>query len=298
METPASRPASPPARRSSHQPRWGTFHFLGLVIGVAFVLATLFTAWTPATLLQNGSGDQLSLNPAVQPTSQPVTNGPTATARSRPLVGIVSGHWGNDSGSVCSDGLTEAKVNLDIATLVQKDLIQAGIDVDMLHEFDPRLKGFQASALVSIHADSCDYINDQATGFKVAAALASPHPERAARLTSCLRSRYATATNLPLHSTSVTRDMTSYHAFGEIDENTTAAIIETGFLNLDRDKLTNHADLSAKGIADGILCYLNNEDVSSPVGTSITQSTVSPDGQSTAEPTTEPTASPTIQPAN
>ena len=58
--------------------------------------------------------------------------------------------------------------------------------------------------------------------------------------------------------------MTSYHAFGEIDENTTAAIIETGFLNLDRQFLTQHADLAAEGIAKGILCFINNESISPP----------------------------------
>jgi N-acetylmuramoyl-L-alanine amidase len=116
--------------------------------------------------------------------------------------------------------------------------------------------------LVSIHADSCDYINDLATGFKVAAALASPNPERATRLTACLRSRYAQATGLPLHSTSVTADMTDYHAFGEISELTPAAIIETGFLNLDRQFLTQNPDIAAQGITNGILCFLNNESIS------------------------------------
>jgi N-acetylmuramoyl-L-alanine amidase len=56
--------------------------------------------------------------------------------------------------------------------------------------------------------------------------------------------------------------MTSYHAFDEIDENTSAAIVEVGFLNLDRVLLTQHPDRVAKGITDGILCYLNNENIS------------------------------------
>lgn len=56
--------------------------------------------------------------------------------------------------------------------------------------------------------------------------------------------------------------MTSYHAFAEIDINTPAAIIETGFLNLDRQFLTEHPDLAAQGIVNGILCFLNNESIS------------------------------------
>jgi len=76
--------------------------------------------------------------------------------------------------------------------------------------------------------------------------------------------RYGAITGKPLHSTSVTPDMTSYHAFGEIDENTPAAIIETGFLNLDRQILEYQPDLIAEGIAKGVLCYIRNEDASPP----------------------------------
>jgi N-acetylmuramoyl-L-alanine amidase len=273
MET----PSTPHPSQVATLPKRGTFYHLQVVIAVAFIIATLFTAWTPASLRNNNTAQGLDTNSAVQPPSQSqsqLSGGVTPTPRARPLVGLVAGHWGNDSGAVCSDGLQETQVNQNIATLVQKYLVEKGLDVEVLHEFDPLLQGYQASALVSIHADSCDFINNQATGFKVAAAMANPHPERSARLTACLRSRYGQITGLPLHSTSVTSDMTSYHAFGEIDENTTAAIIETGFLNVDRQFLTEHADLAAKGIAEGILCYIKNEDITI---------------QGTAQPTLPPT---------
>ena len=55
--------------------------------------------------------------------------------------------------------------------------------------------------------------------------------------------------------------MTSYHAFDEIHHDTPAVIIEVGFLNLDRQVLTNHADVVAQGITDGILCYIGNQNV-------------------------------------
>ena len=265
METSAT---SNPEKAAARQPRWSTFYFLEIVFGAAIVLATLFTAWTPSITSSLSPNPPVALLPAVQPTATQSAGQPTATPHTGPLVGIVAGHSGNDSGAVCPDGLTEVFVNTTIAGYVQKDLRDQGIDVVLLKEFDPRLVGFKASALVSIHADSCDYINDQATGFKVAASWANPHPERSARLTSCLRSRYAAVTKLPLHSTSVTVDMSSYHAFGEIDENTPAAIIETGFLNLDRDLLQNHPEIPAQGITEGILCFLRNEDVgSNPVPT-------------------------------
>jgi N-acetylmuramoyl-L-alanine amidase len=269
-------------------------YHLEVVIAVAFIIATLFTAWTPASLRNGNTIPGLGGNSSAQlpPQAQSqLAEGVTPTPRARPLVGLVAGHWGNDSGAVCSDGLEETQVNQNIASLVQKYLVEKGLDVEVLHEFDPMLQGYQASALVSIHADSCDFINNQATGFKVAAAMANPHPERAARLTACLRSRYGQITGLPLHSTSVTSDMTSYHAFGEIDENTTSAIIETGFLNLDRQFLTQHADLAAKGIAEGILCYIHNEDISIQGTAQPTLSTAQPSittPQSTT-PTTQPT---------
>ena len=292
METPIA--PSPPTSQVASRRNRGTLYHLEVVIAVAIIIATLFTAWTPASLRNSNTTQGVGGNSAVQPPLQPqsqLAEGVTPTPRARPLVGLVAGHWGNDSGSVCSDGLQETQVNQNIASLVQKYLVAKGLDVEVLHEFDPMLQGYQASVLVSIHADSCDFINNQATGFKVAAAMANPHPERAARLTACLRSRYGQITALPLHSTSVTSDMTSYHAFGEIDENTTSAIIETGFLNLDRQVLTQHADLAAKGIAEGILCYIHNEDISIQATTQPTTTTAQPTTSTTntTTSTTQPT---------
>jgi hypothetical protein len=84
------------------------------------------------------------------------------------------------------------------------------------------------------------------------------------RLTACLRARYGAATGMPIHSTSVTNDMTQYHAFDEIDPNTTAAIIEVGFMNLDRQILEKSPEIPAQGIVSGILCYLRNESITLP----------------------------------
>ncbi|HPC07031.1 MAG TPA: hypothetical protein PLI60_09945, partial [Anaerolineaceae bacterium] len=66
-------------------------------------------------------------------------------------------------------------------------------------------------------------------------------------------------TNLSFHYNTITDDMTYYHAFSEINSNTIAAIIETGFLNLDYKLLTENPELVARGVADGILCYVRNE---------------------------------------
>ena len=183
-------------------------------------------------------------------------------------IGIVAGHYGNDSGAVCYDGndmvtLTEADVNLKIAALVQQQLTQQGFEVDLLQEFDTRLNGYRALAIVSIHNDSCEYVNDEATGFKVAAALNTHDLNRANRLTACLIDRYHSETDMTFHAGSITGDMREYHAFREIDPSTVAAIIETGFLNLDREILTKKTELVAAGVVDGILCFANNENIES-----------------------------------
>ena len=254
---------TPSPAPQTQQPSHGTFYFIMSAIGVAIIVATMFTAWSDPGILPGTLGSRAIVLNAPQATQTAESIG-TPTPRSKPLVGIVVGHWDDqtrDPGAVCSDiNLTEFQVNQNIAALVRDQLIARGYDVELLREFDPRLSGYKASVLVSIHADSCDYINDAATGFKVAAAMANPRPQLSARLVGCMRQRYAQATGMKLH-TSVTEDMGSYHAFDEIDPDTTAAIIEVGFLNLDRVILTQHPDRVAQGIIDGILCYLNNEQI-------------------------------------
>ena len=252
-----SEPASTPRPRQRTRP----FRAAQSIIGIALLLATLFTAFPSQGLANGNFYDRLSLilTPRAAEGAQIV---------SQPLlrIGIVAGHHGNDPGAVCYDGnnnvtLTEADVNLEIAALVQQQLTREGFQVDLLEEFDPRLNGYRAVAIVSIHNDSCEYVNDEATGFKVAAALNTNDLNRANRLTACLINRYHNATSMKFHAGSITSDMREYHAFREIDTSTVAAIIETGFLNLDREILTRQTELVAAGVVEGILCFANNENI-------------------------------------
>ena len=183
---------------------YGVLNTILTIISVSIVVATLLTLWTPSNLLSNNLIDQLILkNNSDQ---QTFSSWPTLTPGPRPYIGIVAGHYGNDSGAVCPDGLTEMELNLKIATLVKQYLIQEGYNVDLLEEFDSRLYQYQALALISIHNDSCDYINDEATGFKVAAAQANVFPEKVNRLTACLIDRYETSTGLRYHPNTITPD--------------------------------------------------------------------------------------------
>jgi len=267
-EDTASKPVqtSPEANTEhlkSSETRFSAWKAIQTLLSLAFILATLFTLWTPANLFSNQLLDQMMR--AFQAPEVSGTAFPTITPAPRPRIGIVSGHMGNDSGSVCPDGLTERDVNYKIATMVQKLLKDDGYEVDLLEEFDGRLTGYTALALVSIHNDSCTYINAEATGFKVAPSESSPNPQKAERLTACMIDRYQHDTGLNFHANSITTDMTKYHAFNEINGSTAAAIIETGFLNLDRDILVNHTDKIAQGVRDGILCYIRNEPISQQV---------------------------------
>jgi len=262
---------TPEQLRQSKRANLGTMKIIQTVFSAAFIVATLFTIWSPGSLVSKSLEERISDALVVDVPEEDnsftsVTPDPLIAKR----IGIVVGHQGNDSGAVCPDGLREVDINSKIATFVQQRLIGLGYEVILLDEWDTRLNNFQGVILLSIHADSCDYINDLATGFKVSAALSEVKFENSTRLVNCISDRYKTITGMTFHYESITNDMTYYHAFDEINPLTTAAIIETGFMNLDRQILTDKPDLIAEGIVAGVMCYLNNESI---------QSTATPTGQ-------------------
>jgi N-acetylmuramoyl-L-alanine amidase len=196
---------------------------------------------------------------ASRPPATRVSSAESLAAAPTPIpplkVGIVAGHWLSDVGATCPDGLTEVEINVAVAQLVVSMLSRSGYDAEMLAEFSPDLHGYEASALVSIHADSCNV--PEATGFKVARVSSSLVPELEDRLVDCLIQEYQEATGLPFHQHSITYDMTEYHAFYEIAPETPAAIIEIGFMAADRRLLTKRQDLVAEGIVNGIKNFLD-----------------------------------------
>jgi len=242
-----------------HAPsRSGTGRILQTVFSIAFLLATLFTGFSPKMF----SGNFGAIISGVL-TPQPENGGGIPTNQKPVRIGIVSGHWenGGDPGAVCPDGTNEHDINLAIATLVRQKLEAQGYNIDLLQEFDPRLNGYQAALLLSIHSDTCDVIDDQATGFKVAASTYSRDKNLTDRLSACLYDRYGSVTGLPFRSGNITINMTDYHAFEAITPTTPAAIIETGFLNLDRSLLMDHPDVVAEGLVAGVLCFVRSESV-------------------------------------
>jgi len=183
-------------------------------------------------------------------------------------VALISGHAGNDSGAICEDGngqpaIQEADVNAAVAGLAAERLRQAGADVLILEEYDPRLEGLAADLLLSLHADSC--IDE--SGYKSSRYTNSPIPAESDRLVACINMHYAAATGLAENVNTITEDMTEYHAFRRIDPQTPAAILELGFLGGDYDLLANQQPLLAKGVADGVLCFLDGGPQPAPVAT-------------------------------
>ncbi len=232
----------------------GVFFYFSPTSGVAEVVAASSTKSTYSAPFAK----PLPPRPILQRLSQ--SPGPIR-------IGIISGHKGNDSGAVCEDGLTEAELNENIAARVVSALQTRGIQVDMLTEFDPRLQGYVATGLVSIHADSCDFINELATGFKISG---SSFTDSSA-LSICVEEAYQTGTGLTFHANTITPDMTDYQAFRQIAVGTPAIILEVGFMNMDRELLTNQPDVVAGAITGGIFCYIDKirSDVSLSQGSAL-----------------------------
>lgn len=173
-------------------------------------------------------------------------------------IGVVSGHRGpeNDPGAVCEDdGLTEAEINFDVAQRVVRNLRERNYSVDLLDEFDPRLDNYQAAALVSIHANTCQDFGEVVSGYLVAKAASRPDGGIDAILAECVAQEYAKLVPLERRFT-LTLDMTDYHTFREIHPLTPAAIMELGFMLADRDLLTEQPDLLAQAITNGVICFL------------------------------------------
>lgn len=177
-------------------------------------------------------------------------------------VAIISGHAGFDSGAVCTDAagnvtVTEAEINARIAQLVVDKLSSSAtlINTTMLDEKDDRLTDLKADVMLSLHSDSCIELS----GYKAAFDPETQIAETQQKLMACINNRYPNATNLSYHATTITHDMLGYHAFGRIDPQTPAAILEMGFMGGDQQLLTTQPDAVAQGIADSLLCFLNNE---------------------------------------
>ncbi len=243
----------------------GIFRSVIVIVIAAALMATIFTWSTPSQFINDQVKSKLSI---AQATGQ-ATTVPTVIPTPNWLrkVGIVSGHRGPqvppDPGAICPDGLTEASITFAVSQKVVRNLRDRGYSVDLLDEFDPRLDGYQAAALVSIHANTCKNFGEVVTGYLIARAAARSGLGQDDGLVECVARYYGQATGLTRRP-GVTIDMSDYHTFREIHPLTPAAILELGFMLADRNILTDKQDEMAKGITDGILCFLEPNQQSLP----------------------------------
>lgn len=238
----------------------GLIRSLLIVLISGGLIATILSWWTNPDSL-----DAQLRTSLVRATEAPVllpTTMPTPNWLRR--IGIVSGHYGrfNDPGAVCEQGgeviLKESDINFAVAQRVVQELRTHGYTVDLLEEFDDRLEDYKAAALVSIHSNDCTDYGEFVSGYLVSQAEARPPGGPDARLVECIAEHYGTASQLPRRF-GFTRDMTDYHLFREINVTTPGVIVELGFMRGDRELLTGQPDLLARGIVDGILCFMESE---------------------------------------
>src|SRR5258706_16073057 len=134
MESTKKQATAPLARsipRPTRKPRPLNAFFN--TFGIAVLLATLFTAWTPTGLFPTNLQEQLRLIL----TPQPGVNAVITTPQPQLRIGIVAGHNRNDSGKGCTDENgqvkpTEAPINLEIATRVRESLVAQAFQMDLL----------------------------------------------------------------------------------------------------------------------------------------------------------------------
>lgn len=261
------------ARRES-MPRvmWQTTRIFAMTSVAALLMATIFSYWTPDDFLSPEFREAMRVVNTTQQAGAPLvvaTALPTQEAVLR--VGIIAGHSGPpqgqtegvDPGAVCenNDGVAELReldINTEVARLVVNKLLAAGYEVDLMEEWDPDLEGYRAAALLSIHTNDCRPYGLEATGYN-----AVGPQERVMRgideaFVNCILDEYGRVTGLPRHF-GVTVDMTSYHNFQAASVDTPAAIIELGFMYMDRHMVTNERDVLAEGVFQGMMCFLDPE---------------------------------------
>lgn len=236
----------------------GIVRSLIVILAAAGLTATIFVWWTPPGFISSTVRDELSFAMATDSANAVVSDIVQPTPNWARRIGIVSGHRGpqNDPGAVCPDGLTEAGINFSVAQLIVNSLRSRGYTVDLLDEFDTRLDNYQAAALISIHANTCQDFGERVSGYLVSGAAARVTARgRDEILVECIAQFYEVATGLQRHP-GVTVDMSDYHSFREIHPLTPAAIIELGFMLADRQIMVERPDLLANAITDGALCFL------------------------------------------
>jgi hypothetical protein len=241
--------------------------------------ALLAAIWLPVSFSPGTAHDAVT-TPASGPSAVTETDPPDE--ETAPRVALQAGHWQAAdapdelarlrSNGTRGGGVHESEVTLRIAQIAAEILEEAGVVVDILPTTIP--PRYHADLFISIHADG--HNSTTATGFKVAA----PRRDQtgvARDFVEVLAGSYGEATGLR-RSLHVTRQMENYYAFNSrryehsLDPSTVAVILETGFLTSPSDRriIVDRPELSARGIAEAVLTFL---DITVPVDRSTVAAT-------------------------
>ncbi len=226
------------------------------VISIAILMATLLTLWNPRRFLNTPDLTALLRDDALQQKQQTPKTQDTSQH-----IGLLVGHWQDNQGEVCADGLVETDVNLNIVNRAAQALMSMGYTVDIFPEYDLGLLNYQGATLIAVYSGSCAQSPAPPSGFMVASSLTVQNPDVVNRLTVCLSEAYQEHTRLPFRYEVINPDHFSYHIFRDIHPQTPAVLIEVGSLNTDRDVIVGRADSAANGITSGILCFMENQPI-------------------------------------
>ena len=224
------------------------------VLSMAIVMATLLTLWNPRKLLSTPNLSALLRAESAQ--SQETGSLPEDTSNH---IGLLAGHWQDNPGEVCSDGLIEADVNQAISARVSQTLADMGYKVDVFPEYDLALLNYNSAVFVAIYSGSCSDSPLPPSGFTVATSLTAQIPEKVNQLAVCLSEEYQKITKLPFTYEVLNPDHPSFHIFRDIHAETPAVMIEVGSLKTDRSLIVSQAGRVSDGIVAGILCYLDSQ---------------------------------------
>lgn len=191
-----------------------------------------------------------------------------------PRVGLQVGHWQSEalpeelqrlrtSTGASGGGKAEWEVNKAIAEETKIILEAKGVVVDILPATVP--PDYIADAFIAIHADGST--DTAASGYKASGPWRD-FTNKADALVQYIEAAYAKETGLE-YDPNITRNMRGYYAFAwwryehSVHPMTPSIILETGFLTNPQDRtiIVNKPELSAKGLADGIIDYLTAENL-------------------------------------
>ncbi len=189
-------------------------------------------------------------------------------------VALQVGHWKNDdfpeelarlrnNDGASGGGKSEWEVNLAIAEEVKKLLEPVGIEVEILPATVP--PKYWADVFVAIHADG--NVDSSVRGYKFAGPWRD-FSKKSEELVEILNESYEEVTGF-VRDPNISRNMRGYYAFSwwrfehAIHPMTIAVIAETGFLSnyYDRLVIVDQPELAARGIAEGLVKFLEREEL-------------------------------------